>query len=191
MVMSAAGPQGSFGTSDGVSALIEDLQYQFGEGPCVDAYHQDRPIGEPDLAGAVTTRWLAFTAPAVHAGARAVFGFPLRMGAARLGALDLYCDRPGPLSDDQYADALAMAEVTASAVLMLQAGAPPGALAAALESGADLLFVVHQAAGMVSVQLDVSVGEALVRLRSFAFVNDRSLDDIARDVVARRLRFDH
>jgi hypothetical protein len=72
----------------------------------------------------------------------------------------------------------------------MQANAPPETLAAVLEEGADFRFVVHQAAGMVSAQLEVSVGEALVRLRAYAFANDRLLTDVADDVVARRLRFD-
>ena len=83
---------------------------------------------------------------------RAVFGFPLRVGTVRLGALNLYRDPPGPLSDDQHADALVMADVAARWVLEAQAGAPPGAVAEELEAGADFHFVVHNAAGMVSVQ---------------------------------------
>jgi len=173
-----------------VSAVIERLQYDLGEGPCVDAYRLGQPVLEPDLADPAVPRWLAFTTPAVAAGARAVFGFPLHVGAARLGALNLYCDRAGSLRADQHADALVMADVAAQTVLLLQANAPPGLVAAELEAGADFQLVVHQAAGMVSVQLGVTVGQALVRLRAHAFGNDRPLADVARDVVARKLRFD-
>ena len=189
MLMSGDLPRGSVCSSDERSALIEELQYTLGEGPCVDAYHQDWPVLEPDLAGAGVARWVAFGGPAVAAGARAVFGFPLQVGAIRLGALNLYRDRPGPLSADQHADALVMAGVAARAVLAMQANAPPGQLAADLEAGANFHFVVHQAAGVVSAQLDVSMTEALIRLRAYAFANDRMLTAVAEDVVARRLRF--
>ena len=172
-----------------VSNLIEELQYTLGEGPCVDAYRRDEVVLEPDLADPAIPRWLAFTPPAVDAGARAVFGLPLRVGAVRLGALNLYRDRPGPLSDGQHADALVMAEVAARWVLEVQAGAPPGGLARELEVGADFRFVVHNAAGMVAVQLGVSVGDALIRLRAHAFGIDRLLRDVAQDVVDRTLRF--
>src|SRR4030095_11329857 len=110
---------GSVCTTGEVSALIEDLQYSLGEGPCVDAYNQDRPELEPDLADPVTPRWLASGAPALDAGVRAVFGFPLRVGAVRLGALNLYRDRPGPLTDHEHADALVLADVGAAGVLLL------------------------------------------------------------------------
>jgi len=189
-LMSGDVPRGSVCTSNKVSALIEHLQYALGEGPCVDAYLQDRPVLEPDLAEPGTPRWLAFAGPAIAAGVRAVFGFPLHVGAVRLGALNLYCDRPGPLTDDQHADALVMADVAAQAVLVLQANAPPGKLTVELEANADFQYVVHQASGMVAAQLDVSVGQALIRLRAHAFCSDRPLAAVADDVVGRELRLD-
>jgi GAF domain-containing protein len=190
MLMSGDIPQGSLCTTDEVSALIEESQFALGEGPCVDAYHHDRPVLEPNLANPETPRWLAFTAPVVAAGVRAIFGFPLHMGQVRLGALNLYRDQPGPLTDEQHADALAMAEIVTRAVLVMQSNAPSGQLAAELAKGADFEYVVHQASGMVAAQLDVSVAQALIRLRGYAFGNDRPLREVAKDVVQRRLRFD-
>jgi hypothetical protein len=189
MLMSADVPHGSLCTSNEMSDLIEQLQYALGEGPCVDAYRQDWPVLEPDLAHPATPRWVAFAPPAIEAGVRAVFGFPLQVGAVRLGALNLCRDRSGPLSDDQHAYALVMADIAAQAVLVLQTDAPPGELASQLWAGADFHYVVHQAAGMVAAQLDVSVAQALVRLRAYAFGNERALTEVAKDVVARKLRF--
>lgn len=70
-----------------------------------------------------------------------------------------------------------------------QAAAPPGTMAEELALDADFHFVVHNAAGAVSAQLGVSMTEALIRLRAYAFSTDRLLHDVADDVVARRLRF--
>jgi GAF domain-containing protein len=190
MLMSGDVPRGSLCVTNDVSELIEQLQYTLGEGPCVDAYDQDRPVLEPDLADPTRPRWPAFSGPALDAGVRAIFGFPLLVGAVRIGALNLYCDGPGPLTDDQHADALVAADVAAQTVLVLQADAPVGTLAAELEVGANFQYVVHQASGMVAAQLDTSVSQALIRLRSYAFGNERPLTDVARDVVARILRFD-
>jgi hypothetical protein len=190
MLMSGDIPRGSLCTSNAVSRLIEDLQYTLGEGPCVDAHQQGKVVAEPDLADPVTRRWFAFTPPALEAGVRAVFGFPLRVGTVRLGALNLYRDWSGPLSDDQHADALVLSDVAARWVLEAQAGAPPGVVAAELEEGADFHLAVHNAAGMVSVQAGISVTEALIRLRAFAFSHDRLLADVAQDVIDRRLRLE-
>ena len=190
MLMSGDLPRGSVCTTDDVSALLGRLQYDLGEGPCIDAHRVDRPILEPDLAEPATPRWPAFSGMALAAGVRAVFGFPLRVGAVRLGALNLYRERPGPLDHERHADALVMADVATEAILLLQAKAPPGKVAAELETGADFRYVVHQAAGMTAAQREVTVGQALIWLRAYAFGNDLSLTDVARDVVARRLRFD-
>jgi GAF domain-containing protein len=190
MLMPGDVPRASVGMTDEVSALIEDLQYTLGEGPCVDAHRQDRPVLEPDLAEPAEARWPAFSPPAVEAGVRAVFGFPLRIGAVRLGALNLYRDRPGPLDDEQHADTLVLASVATTTIVAAQTLAPSGALAAELEGSSNLHLVVHQASGMVSVQLGVDVGEALVRLRAYAFVQGRLVRDVARDVVQRRIRLD-
>ncbi len=189
MLMAGDVSRGSICTTDDVAALIERLQYDLGEGPCIDAHQQDVPVAEPDLARPAVPRWPAFSSPVVAAGARAVFGFPLRVGAVRMGAMNLYDRHPGALTDDQHADALVMADVAAQAVLMLQADAPPDTLAQGLAANADFRYVVHQAAGMVAAQLSITVGEALVRLRAHAFGNGRALTDVATDVVSRTLRF--
>jgi len=191
MLMTGDVARGSLCSSNPVSALIEDLQFTLGEGPCIDAYHDERPVLEPDLADPDTARWMAFSPPAVDAGVRAVFGFPVQVGVIRLGALNLYSDQPGALTHDQHADSLVMAGVAARAVLAMQADATPGTVASELEVSANFRSVVHQASGMVSVQLGVSVGQALARMRAFAFSNNRLVDDVAKDIVARRLHFDN
>jgi GAF domain-containing protein len=179
-------PRGSLCSTNAVSALIEDLQFTLGEGPCVDAYRQDRVVIETDLAEPSTPRWSALAPAMVRAGARALFGFPLRVGAIRLGALNLYQNHPGPLSENQHSDALAMAYVAARTVL----ASGPSAPGLATRPGAEFHLVVHQAAGMVSVQLGVSLAEALVRLRARAFAADTTVDAVSAQVVARRLRLD-
>lgn len=181
---------GSLCATDSVSELIEELQFTLGEGPCIDASREGRPVLEPDLAAPATSRWLAFGPPVLAAGVRAVFGFPIRIGGAGLGALNLYRDRSGPLTDVQHGDALVLADVAAQIILLMQADASPGELAAELEVGASFHYVLHQASGMVAAQLGVSVDHALVRLRAHAFATATPLVDIARSVVDRTLRFD-
>jgi hypothetical protein len=189
MLMSEDVPQGTVFTTDEVSSLIEDLQYTLGEGPCVDAYREQEVVLEADLTRPGMDRWPAFTPVVVGAGARAVFGFPLRVGSARLGALNLYRSRAGALDDNEHADALATADLVAAWVLDLQVDAPDGELPQALDAelGADFHYIVQNAAGMVSVQLGVNVTEALVRLRAHAFRSGRPVGDVARDIVERRL----
>lgn len=190
MLMSGDIQRGSLCTSDAVSGVIEELQFTLGEGPCMDAFNDRRPVVEADLHDPDVPRWPAFTPAALEAGARAVFGFPIQIGVTRLGALNLYRDAPGPMSDEQYADASVMAEVSARTVIEAQAGAPAGTIDSDLTDGANFQLAVHQASGMVSAQLGISVGDALIRLRAYAFANECSLADVGDRVVRRELRFD-
>lgn len=190
MLMGGGVSRGSVATTDEVSTLIEDLQFALGEGPCIDAYRQNCPVLEPDLVNPGTPRWIAFTPPVVAAGARAVFGFPLQVGAARLGALNLYSATPGALTEDQHADALVMASLAAEALLLMQSNAPAGDLAAELEVGTNFHYAVHQASGMVAVQLNVTLAQAMIRIRGHAFAHGLPLRATADDIIARRLRFD-
>jgi hypothetical protein len=179
----------SLGASDEAAATIEEGHFTLGEGPGVDAGRLGVPVHEPDLAAAGQTRWPMFAASALDAGVAAISALPLRVGAERIGTMNLYRDQPGPLSPPQLADALAVANLIAQAVLALQAHAPTETLARRL---ADVPFraVVHQATGMISAQLDTGVAEALIRLRSYAYAQDRPIDEIADLVVAGTLRFD-
>jgi len=190
MLMAGGRHQGTLGVSDSVSSVVEELQFTTGEGPCVDASTTISPVFEPDLERPAHNRWPAFAGPAVTAGAAAVFGFPLLAGTASVGALDLYLSRPGHLDAGQVDDAVVLAEVITAIVLSLQAAASPGTLAAQLGSGVDRRAVVHQAAGMASVQLGVDVGAALARIRAHAYTSDRPVDEVARDIVERRLRLE-
>jgi hypothetical protein len=174
--------------SNPVSSRVEELQVVLGEGPCVEAFDLGRPVLVSDLDDeSWLRRWPAFTPAAMSAGARALFALPLQVGAVRLGVMDLYRAFPGVLTGDELSEALAFADAATDLLLAEQL---PGGQA----PGSAQLFthraVVHQATGMISAQLGVPVAEAFLRMRAYAYASDQGLDEIARDVVARRLRFD-
>lgn len=182
--------------TDDASARIEELQLTLGEGPCVDAVARGGPVLIPDLAdrtNLTTERWPAFLDAATDAGVRAVFAFPLRIGAIRIGAMDLYRARAGALSDDELSAVLLGAEAAGVALLGLRAGVDGvdgvDGVIDGTDAGGGYDAQVHQATGMVMVQLQVPVEQAFVRLRARAFATGRSLHDVAADVVAGRIRF--
>jgi hypothetical protein len=190
MLMDEEGNGSSIGLSDRVTGVVEDLQFTLGEGPGIDAHALGRPALGPRLDDPLGAPWPAFAPAAVSAGVGAAFGFPLRVGAIRLGSLDLYRDRPGALAPTQMADAFAMAEIVTGAVIALQANAGPGELAEEMDNPAALRTQVHQASGMISEQLEISIGDALVRLRAYAYAESRPISDVARGVVSRSLRIE-
>ncbi|WP_142104330.1 GAF and ANTAR domain-containing protein [Pseudonocardia cypriaca] len=187
--------------SDSVAAHLDEMQFRLGEGPCVEAFTERRPVLIPDLAELTGSRWPVFAAAARRTPVRAAFVLPLQAGAIGVGVLDLYRDEPGMLDHDELAGALRAADAVLWALLGIRAGKATELPAPATQphngadphgwlTGSPLDHIeVYQATGMIMVQLDVSAETALSRLRAYAFVHERSIDDIARDVVARRLRF--
>jgi hypothetical protein len=176
-----------FGRSDDVVGGLEDLQFTLGEGPGIDAHTSGRSVFEPHLAE--STLWPVFGAAAEDAGMLACFAFPLRVGAIRLGALDLYRGRSGPLTDQMAIDAAVLAGVITQSLLALQGEAEFGVIPTAIDHGENLRGQVHQASGMISEQLGIGIADALVRLRAHAYAEGRSVNDVATDVVGRTLRF--
>ncbi|MEU7872454.1 GAF and ANTAR domain-containing protein [Dactylosporangium sp. NPDC049140] len=190
-VITGGGVHGMAVSSDADAARIEELQFTFGEGPCIDAFATGRPVLVSDLAALATNRWPVYTPAVHHLGVRAVFAFPLQVGAARLGVLDVFRDRPGPLSRAELGQAFLLAEQAVLALLDGQerAGTRPQATpewSEAFERRAELF----QAQGMVMVMLGISLADALMRIRAHAFATNRPLREVAEDIVARRLRFD-
>jgi hypothetical protein len=189
-LVTESGNWGVICSTDPVSARIEDLQFTLGEGPCVDAVSSGAPVLIPDLAepDLAVERWPAFMEGAAAAGVRAVFAFPLRVGAIRVGAIDLYRDRPGELDAGELPAALMAADAAALALLRLESGRDD-LLADDPSASFTNELQVHQATGMIQVQLGVSTEQAFVLLRARAFAAGRPLADVASDVVARRTRF--
>jgi hypothetical protein len=179
---------GTAGVSEPGIAIVQELQLTLGEGPCVDAWTSRAPVLEANLDDPVIVRWPAFAQAGVDAGVLAVFAFPLHLGAIRIGVLVLYRGHSGMLNADEMAYGLVLADMATQVLLALQAGAPVGVLHEVLASEPSRWAEVHQATGMISVQLDVSLDEAFVRLRAHAFAEGLPLRTVAREIVMRRHR---
>ncbi|WP_239163614.1 GAF and ANTAR domain-containing protein [Paractinoplanes rishiriensis] len=189
-VMTEPGTRGVYAASDPLTEYIEELQFVLGEGPCWEAFSARRPVLVPDLGEVAPSRWPMYVPAVQDKGFRAVFSFPLQLGAVRLGVLDVFRRRAGSLTGDELADGFAFATVTMTALLDQHEDATSAGLGDGLADTGEHRAELFQAQGMVMVQLGVSIGEAMTRMRAYAFAHGRRLDEVARDVVARRLSFD-
>lgn len=187
--MTDAGHGGVVAATDGAAETLEELQFTLGEGPSVDACRDGRPVLQPDLAATAPTRWPGFGPAVLDAGIAAVFAFPLQVGWVRLGVLDLYRDTPGNLDDAQLSEALALADAALALLLDLRDLAPEQETRPDQADPVGQRPEIHQATGMVAVQAAVGLAEALLLLRGHAFSTERTVVEVARDVVGRRLRF--
>lgn len=189
-VVTADGEWGFAIASSPACQILEELQFTLGEGPCVDALATRRPVLVADVSGGAAHRWPIYSAAVRERGVRSVFAFPMLAGSAGLGVLDVFRGRPGAMNEEDVAQSLTFAAIARTAVLDGQHDAPGDEVPDGFDESPGYRAEVFQAQGMVMVQLGVTLAEALLRLRAHAYANDRTLADVATDVVARALRFD-
>lgn len=186
-VVTATKNRGVVCSTDVVSQRVEEMQLETGEGPCVDAARAGGPVMIPDLddiGDVLDTRWPAFLPTAMLAGVRAVFALPLRIGVIGIGVMDLYRDTAGSMTEEQLSFSLMAADAAALSLLHLDGEDRDDHRPSEFHDAH-----IHQATGMVSIQMGVPIDEAFLLLRARAYASERRLTDVARDVVELRLRF--
>lgn len=187
-VVGAPGQHSTIFASDPIAKQVDALQFDLGEGPRYKALRTGKPVLIPNGSQDEHSDWPVFGDAVKGLGVGALFAFPLVLGAATVGVVDLYRSTSGALSASDVAQGLVIAgSVAGSAVRWAMWSAKehdPN-----LTPAPELRREVHQATGMIIAQLDTSATEAFARLRGHAFATGRSVAEVARDVVQRRLDF--
>ncbi|OON82776.1 ANTAR domain-containing protein [Streptomyces tsukubensis] len=172
--------------SDKTSARLEDLQFVLGQGPS-QRFRSETEVREvPDLDRELSLRWPQFVAEAEELGIAALFVWPVRIGAVQVGTMTGYRRTAGSLNAQQSAQGWLVADALAQHVLNhwpVAAGRNPGHVGAVNLHRAE----VHQATGVLSERLGISLAEALDRLRARAYASGRSLTDTAHTIIRREL----
>lgn len=187
--------RGTFGSSSETSRRLDEYQFTFGEGPCLDAVASVEPVLVPDLDSPKETRWPAFAGAVLDEGVRGVFAVPILLKSMCVGALDLFREAPGPLEGDQLRGALLAAELVSMPLLDLLHHDDQDDPFDGLEDrwGRSLemdRLEVHQATGMLIAQLQVGPEEALLRLRAHAIATGQTASEVAWAIIERRLVLD-
>lgn len=173
--------------SDPVNRLgadLDDLQYTLGEGPSIDAAHQGRIVSVEDLTTAPVDRWPALQAATPRA--RAVIAVPVIFGASTIGVLTGYLTTARAFPDEQVHKLNRFTRV----LLRLLLHTPMDPVTLGADTRKDLALhrtEVHQATGILTVQLGIPLGPALALLRAYAYSHNRPLLSVARDIIAHRL----
>ncbi|MGB7794846.1 MAG: GAF and ANTAR domain-containing protein [Pseudonocardiaceae bacterium] len=166
-LLTASSARETLCATDATAELLEDLQFSLGEGACMEAALTGRPVLVPDLHHSTEVgHWPVFAAAVLEqSDVGALFAVPLQWGTINLGVLDLYRTAPGSLSGAQLRDAISAADMAALMFLGMRTDPGDGAwLDHSLHGRAE----IHQATGMVLVQLGVSATDALARMRSYS-----------------------
>jgi hypothetical protein len=169
--------------SDEAARRLGEAAFTAGEGPALDAYADSRPVFAPYLLEEGRHRWPGYVDAVRTSGLRACFSLPLHVGAVRLGVLDLYAGTPGPLRQDQVSLGLTFADLATEFLLDSPPAATADAVNARLVDALERRGEIHQAQGMVMVDLDVDLAEALALMRAHAFTEGLSLLEVARKIL--------
>ena len=186
---------GTLGSSSTTARIYDELQFTFGEGPCLDSVTSRAPILVVDLANPDEARWPAYGPALLAHEIRGVCALPVVVAGEYVGALDLFRKRPGRLEGEQFAGTFAAAELAGVPLLDLldadlhAAVSDPNSNAWA-ELNALSRAEVSQATGMLVAQLGVEPAEALVRLRAHAYATGRDVTDVASDILNRQLKLE-
>jgi hypothetical protein len=181
-------PWGTVGSSGELSRRLDELQFTFGEGPCLDALNSSQTIMVADLEAPDESRWPAFAGAVLELGVRAVFALPVATEGLNVGALDLFTRRPGALTYYQAGGAILASEVAGRPVRDLLAAALHAAQDADDQPAAAWERVeVYQATGMLIARLGVGAGEALMRLRGYAFGHSLTASEVAWGIIEGRI----
>lgn len=184
---------GTLGSSNETSRRLDEYQFTFGEGPCLDAVATHEAVMVPDLDAPHERRWPGFAGAVLDEGVRGVFALPIMATSVCVGALDLFRYRPGPLGRDQFAGAALAARLASLSLLDLIADSSSGHSDDSDHQGAWGLLAdmdrieVYQATGMLISQLDVGPAEALVRLRAHAIATNQTVRQVAVAILGRTL----
>ena len=172
-------------TSDPRAARVDALQLELGEGPRWEAFAMRVPVLCPDLTQVTNCSWPIFLRAAQNLGVGALFSFPMIMGAALVGVVDLYCDGARPADREFISQATLMAGRVVGAAVQKALYSAENHLSNESAIAPALRREIHQATGLILSQLNVTATEAFARLQAYAFASGQSMDHAARRVVER------
>jgi hypothetical protein len=173
--------------SDAIIRRMDELQFDFREGPCWDAVQSGAPVLEPDFRGRPRGVWPRFEEGVLEHEVGALFAVPVSLGTLHLGAIDLYHSEPMELDPEAVRRLVVFGTILGRRVLQR-----------ALESSADAIDTgtprhsrhrIHQATGFVIAQLGVSAEDALLLIQARAYAGGSSVAEVADEILERRFAF--
>jgi GAF domain-containing protein len=166
--------------------LIEVLEIQSDEGPCLDAYRGGDPVVNIDLEVS-GHRWPTFAEYARQSGFRSVSAVPMRVRDNVIGAMNLFDAGRKELTARDIGLAQAFAHVATIGILHERSLREAEAIAEQLQRALQSRVAIEQAKGLVSERVAVSIDTAFEMVRGYARRNNLRLKDVAEDLASRKL----
>lgn len=186
MLVDPAGRLRVMASSSERSRLLELLEVQNDEGPCLDCYRGGQPVIAANLA-TENRRWPTFSLEAARVGFGSVYALPMRLRDETIGALNLFHREPDALTDAQLRLAQALADVATIGILQQRAVQRGADLADQLQTALNSRLVIEQAKGVLAEREQVDMPAAFGLLRRYARRTGRKLSEVASAVVSGEL----
>jgi GAF domain-containing protein len=167
--------------SDPRAALLEDLQAEYGEGPCVDAFDDKQPVAADDLGH--EDRWPVF-APAAARHLLAVLASPIPYSDQAVGVVAVFAADPHAWTEAEHEAIVAFTDLVALLILNAMEASERGRLAGELQLALHSRVVIEQAKGVLVGRHGLTTRQAFERLRRQARDQRRPLTEVARGVVS-------
>jgi GAF domain-containing protein len=168
------------------SRLVELMQLRAGEGPCVEAYLTGTVVAVSDVDD-VADVWPLFARNALAQGFRSVHCIPMQLRGQTIGSLNLFRNSLGMLPDDDISVARGLADIATIGILHQRAISESDVAREQLQNALDSRVLIEQAKGVLAHTHSFGMNDAFTLLRNHARQNGARLQDVARDVVERRL----
>ncbi|MPZ65507.1 MAG: ANTAR domain-containing protein [Pseudonocardiaceae bacterium] len=169
-------------SSNEESEMVELLQLQAQQGPCVDCFNAVAPVSVSDLADA-SQRWPQFVASLHDGDYRSVHALPMRLRGEAVGGLNLFHRQPGALPDADLKLGQALADVATIGILQERAIRRGEVVAEQLQTALNSRVIIEQAKGVLAERGELSMDGAFDRLRNHARSRNQRLSELARQVV--------
>jgi len=167
--------------SDARAMQVDEAQYGWGEGPCLDALNSGEITDAPDLVD--DTRWGDYRNHVLAQGFRSVLSLPLTIDGVTIGALNLYGEAPRAFSDGQRSRAEGFAAQAATGLTLTLRHANQVELSEQLQQALLSRALIDQALGVVMAQQRCTADAAFAVLRTASQNRNRKLRDVAADII--------
>jgi GAF domain-containing protein len=190
MLADAQGKLRVVASSQEDAKVMELLQLQSDQGPCMDCCRTGAPVSVPNVADA-TARWPVFVAAVADRGAyRSVHALPLRLRGEAIGAMNLFHGQPGALPEADLAVGQALADVATIGILQERAIRSSEVVTEQLQTALNSRVIIEQAKGVLAQRGNLSMAAAFDRLRRYARTHNARLSEVARQVIETDLATD-
>src|SRR6266516_1700945 len=189
MLVDGSGRLRVMSSSSERSRLLELMEIQHDEGPCLDCHREGAPVLVADLA-AQRARWPKFADEAIRVGFGAVYALPMRLRSDTVGALNLFHRDPDTITEATLRIGQALADVATIAILQQRAVKARDELSQQLQTALNSRVIIEQAKGVLAERLHIDMSTAFNQLRGHARGTHQQLAEVARAVVTGELSTD-